>query len=99
MSNASTSSLASSGGAVKDVTVKSRKSKSRAEMLRDLSVLNQSSALLDSEVAGKKEEVDSIPRPGSLPCPVQGYHHRPEIFYNQFPLLFSILLSLFFMLT
>ena len=59
MSNASTSSVASSAGG-KEGALKSRKSKSRAEILRDLSVLNRSSAVVDSEVPGKKEVSEKL---------------------------------------
>ena len=59
MSNASTSSVASSAGG-EEGALKSRKSKSRAEILRDLSVLNRSSAVVDSEVPGKKEVSEKL---------------------------------------
>ena len=53
LSNASTTSATSSGGQVRRT---GRSGKSRGEMLKDLSVLNRSSAVLDTEGTVKKEE-------------------------------------------
>ena len=56
LSNASTTSATSSGGQVRRT---GRSGKSRGEMLKDLSVLNRSCAVLDTEGTVKKEEATS----------------------------------------
>ena len=55
MSNASTTSVTSSGGPARRT---GRSGKSRGEMLKDLSVLNRSCALVDTEGTAKKEEAE-----------------------------------------